>query len=922
MRHLLSNTVTLLTSLLLCLNIFYPPPMFSQIPTNGLVVWYPFSGNANDGSGYGYDGVVDGATLTTDRFGSANSAYSFNGNSITVSNSAGLSFWNYTFSAWILDNGPSAPTAGAYHTIIAKYGNFDFDNTYAYDFSICYDTISLGRDFKKLMDARPDWSAYSTTQINNGTWQHVAVTVKSNDTATIWINGVPSGSQLYPNSLYETSYPTTIGSIRTSKEKPFIGKIDDIRIYNRALSAAEIDTLFHERGWMGSVYLVSPTSGAIGVVNPTLTWNAYEGNPNYRLQISTDSTFQTTKYDLDWITATSKSISGLSHLTRYYWRVYARNARGTSNWSSVWSFVTSDITWKIDITASSNGIEDPSSYAAVGGIAKDGFDSLYDFPKPPIPSSNFVYVYFSHPEWGYLLGPNFYSDVKLDTVLSSKNQVWTFNVATDQLNKPMSLCLLPSVEVPSSYSVLLRDMKTDSVQDIRVNNVYSYGIGSDFSRAFQLIISGIKSESYSYNPGWNLVGFPIRTNSTLRDSVIAEGPATYLFDYSKDSSYYSARILNRGKGYWLGTTSPVTATVEGTTVMDSVSVPLNAGFNMISLPYLDFNYSKHALAITDGNTVVSFDSAVSLAWVSPVLYSYQTIDESYSYIDTLISWNGYCFAAIQSSLQLIFNPSANGSVFSTQSISSSLNKKLNTSTSDPNWFVKMTLQGEKSVDRLGGFGITAGTKNGFDARYDLPHPPNPPSSDYVYLVFPHPEWGSIVGPNFSADVRSPGSSNLWNLRVGSAKKTTASLKWDTAMVPAGATLEITDLGNKGTTINMKKASSYQFTLNGIDSLQIFSVITEVSQPLSTIPTTYALSQNYPNPFNPSTKIGYQLPKSSFVTLKVYDIIGREVSMLVNETQNEGTYEVTFDASHLASGVYFYRLQAGSFVQTKKLVVVK
>jgi hypothetical protein len=106
---------------------------------------------------------------------------------------------------------------------------------------------------------------------------------------------------------------------------------------------------------------------------------------------------------------------------------------------------------------------------------------------------------------------------------------------------------------------------------------------------------------------------------------------------------------------------------------------------------------------------------------------------------------------------------------------------------------------------------------------------------------------------------------------------------------------------------------------------INSTSTTVDQsfsPLNLTPKQYRLNQNYPNPFNPSTKISYQLPKSSFVTLKVYDIIGREVSTLVNGEQNAGQYEVTFDGSRLASGVYFFRLQAGGFVQTKKLVVMK
>jgi len=88
------------------------------------------------------------------------------------------------------------------------------------------------------------------------------------------------------------------------------------------------------------------------------------------------------------------------------------------------------------------------------------------------------------------------------------------------------------------------------------------------------------------------------------------------------------------------------------------------------------------------------------------------------------------------------------------------------------------------------------------------------------------------------------------------------------------------------------------------------------------PATIQLFQNYPNPFNPSTTIRYELPTSSTVMLNVYDILGREVAVLVNETQKPGTYELRFDGSKLASGVYFYRLQAGSFVQTKRLLILR
>jgi hypothetical protein len=89
-----------------------------------------------------------------------------------------------------------------------------------------------------------------------------------------------------------------------------------------------------------------------------------------------------------------------------------------------------------------------------------------------------------------------------------------------------------------------------------------------------------------------------------------------------------------------------------------------------------------------------------------------------------------------------------------------------------------------------------------------------------------------------------------------------------------------------------------------------------------IPKDFVLFQNYPNPFNPTTVIHYYLPVASHAVVKVYDVLGREVATLVNEQKLAGSYQVTFDAHLLTSGVYFYSLQAGSFAETKKLILIK
>jgi len=89
-----------------------------------------------------------------------------------------------------------------------------------------------------------------------------------------------------------------------------------------------------------------------------------------------------------------------------------------------------------------------------------------------------------------------------------------------------------------------------------------------------------------------------------------------------------------------------------------------------------------------------------------------------------------------------------------------------------------------------------------------------------------------------------------------------------------------------------------------------------------IPTEYSLLQNYPNPFNPTTTISYDIPNDGNVKIKIFDITGREIQTLVNEMKLAGEYRIIFDGSNLASGVYFYKIETGSFVQNKRMLLIK
>lgn len=100
------------------------------------------------------------------------------------------------------------------------------------------------------------------------------------------------------------------------------------------------------------------------------------------------------------------------------------------------------------------------------------------------------------------------------------------------------------------------------------------------------------------------------------------------------------------------------------------------------------------------------------------------------------------------------------------------------------------------------------------------------------------------------------------------------------------------------------------------------VITGISGNISSIPTVFKLHDNYPNPFNPATTIKYDLPKNSFVKIVIYDLLGKEVTKLVNEKKSAGSYEVQWDASNYASGTYFYKMETSTYTEIKKMVLVK
>ena len=208
------------------------------------------------------------------------------------------------------------------------------------------------------------------------------------------------------------------------------------------------------------------------------------------------------------------------------------------------------------------------------------------------------------------------------------------------------------------------------------------------------------------------------------------------------------------------------------------------------------------------------------------------------------------------------------------------------------------------------------------------------SNDSVYLL-DRIDSTEILLYNFNAD-----SGESWELTpdydCSFGSEITLLSKNDTVVTPAGTFTNCYHLLHQQNCSDAgifeswfgKGIGRIRYVENNIAGMKDYKLVEyKIFPPVdvgteSSFDISYNLSQNYPNPFNPSTRIQYAVSSMQFVTIKVYDVLGREVATLVNEEKQRGFYEVEFNASNLSSGIYFYTLTAGSFNQTKKLILLK
>ncbi|TAK57980.1 MAG: T9SS type A sorting domain-containing protein [Bacteroidetes bacterium] len=371
---------------------------------------------------------------------------------------------------------------------------------------------------------------------------------------------------------------------------------------------------------------------------------------------------------------------------------------------------------------------------------------------------------------------------------------------------------------------------------------------------------------------WNSVSVHLNVANPLKDSLF---PTSIGEAYSFHNGYINLDTLANGYGYWIKFEEPQHVNIEGDSIF-SLTVNVNPRWNLIG-------------SISIPVAVTQLQQSIDGLITSPI-YGY---DDGYYIADSIKPMRGYWVKASQS-----------GEV--TLSSSSAKNQKVDLISERINEFTCITISDKTGKSQR----LYLGMSQPEYTALNIEAPPKPPggafdarfaSNSFVTLLPERSERDielpiSIASAAFPLTITLTHDNNIGYVLMLDSEKESSPL-------------------DEGTSLQITRPSR---VLAGSEEAQI---ILTAKQEIES-PNAFRLEQNYPNPFNPVTVIGYTLSVSSHVTLKVYDVLGREVVTLVDGFQASGFKSQTFDASVLPSGIYFYQLSAGKFVETRKMLLLR
>lgn len=461
---------------------------------------------------------------------------------------------------------------------------------------------------------------------------------------------------------------------------------------------------------------------------------------------------------------------------------------------------------------------------------------------------------------------------------------------------------------------------TDSLEQTTTSDTFFIKVTFESGVQTSTVDGGTAEDAY------RMVSAPNLLNQTLADSILAaSGFPSYdttswrLFKYrdgetvERDSANADSFTFEPGQAYWL--ISSRTRTIDfGSGVSlrtdSTVSITLEPGWNQIGIPY--------AFPVAWDTLISSIDTSM----VGP-LHFYR--EGGYDMADALQPFQGY----------FVFNRSQSDLNLTTPAVEF---RGTDADTSLPRHnLVSSVLQikayCQKARDEFNFLGIKERASLYWDAS-DYPEPP--PIGRYVSVYFPRNDW-SIYPDNYTTDYRSlVGEGQTWTFDVRSNVANSEVVLNFSGAESFAEDIEIVLVDEAlNVTRNLRAAPDYSFPTGNtgvFKSLKIVigrkEYIARETASSGLIPTDFELSQNFPNPFNPTTAIRFGLPNAENVTIRIFDILGREVTTLVNGEQKEAGYHVVNwngrdkNERPVASGLYIYQIRAGKFDQTRKMLLVK
>jgi len=721
----------------------------------------------------------------------------------------------------------------------------------------------------------------------------------------------------------------------------------------------------------------SPADGSTGAsISPTLAWNASTGAVGYRLQVSTDSTFATTIVDTSGITAASKIIINLSYQVKYFWRVNATNSAGTSQWSGVWNFTTTASTNLATPTTRTTTNITQTTATLNGVVNSNGASATVQFDYGTTASYGLTATALQSPVTG---SSNANVSVNLSGLTS--NTLYHYRVRATNINGtsygadstfttlnvqlPPKVSTLSTTSISSTTAILngtvnanglsttvqfdygtttsygttvtasqspvtgdtavsvsanISNLTAYTLYHFRVKAINSgdttYGTDNTFTTNFIYPTSISLSQSYIFadptkSSSFKLIGLPGNINTSLSQLITGTAKqdwdayydngdtSNYLIEFNNSSTF----TFKPGNGFWVISRNAINISQSNSTVTlnsdNSYSIALNNGWNIISNPF---------------DKSVTWDSVISANSLSSNLIIYGW-NAAWTTPGSFDPYNGYYFYNQQnlSSLKIPYNP--NGTISKTMSKSVAFNEKTGTAS--------LRLSFNSGSEEKSFVIISIDSTSGNDYyKHDIIAPPG--DFEDAGMTIQNDKLSAAYKNLLKESRPMIGDGQAFDINITNKQKENATLNIEGVNNFKGYEVYLSDSYNYKL-YNLKEnnvigltplpGSSYRVLIGNTDFIK------EAENAM--LPKGYNLYQNYPNPFNPVTTIEYSIPKTGFVTLKIYNILGKEVAALVDEQQTAGYYRVTFPSKgNYESGVYFYRIQAGSFTQTKKLLLIK